>query len=310
MNDSNPTAQPLFPRGLIAPNLTPFRSDYSIDTVRYIAHAEGLLAAGCVALAPFGTTGEALSVGIDERIATLEAMVKAGLDPRQLLPGTGLTNLAETVRLSSACLDLGCAGVMVLPPFYFKGVPDDGLFAYFAQFIEAMDRDELKICLYHIPPVAGVGIPPALVARLHAAFPDQIVAIKDSSGDWSNTEALLAIDGLTVYPGSELMVTEAMERGAPGCISALANINAPAISSIIDTYLNGRLAEARERQSAAAAFRKIVQGYAPINAQKRLLALATGDESWAIVRPPLMPLSQERGIELRDRLAVTAEPVA
>ena len=309
MNHTRPP-QSLFPKGLIAPNLTPFRPDYSIDTPRYIAHAERLLEDGCVALAPFGTTGEALSVGIDERIATLKALIAAGVDPARLMPGSGLTNLAESAYLSKACLDLGCAAVMVLPPFYFKDVPDDGLFAYFEQFVETVNRDDLKVCLYHIPPVAGVGIPPALVARLSSAFPEQIVAIKDSSGDWSNTGELLSIDGLTVYPGSELVVVEAMDRGAPGCISAFANVNARGIIAIINACLDGQVSEARDLQAAAAEFRKTVRAYGPINAMKRLLAMESGEEDWAIVRPPLVRLSSEAGKELRERLAVAEEPVA
>ncbi len=293
----------LMPTGLIAPNLTPFNADFSIDTARYIEHAQFLLAAGCVGLAPFGTTGEALSVGIDERIATLQAVVDAGVDPARLMPGTGLTNLADTARLTTACMDLGCAGVMVLPPFYFKNVPDEGLYAYIAGLIETVDRNDLKICLYHIPPVAVVGFPLALVARLRSAFPEQIVAIKDSSGDWSNVEALFGVDGLAVYPGTELFVIEAMKRGAPGCISALANINSRAIADVIEAFAAGRLDEAETLQTPVAELRQLVQQYAPINAQKRLLALETGDASWAIVRPPLVPLPEARGRELLERLA-------
>lgn len=293
----------LMPTGLIAPNLTPFNADFSIDTGRYVDHAQRLLATGCVGLAPFGTTGEALSVGIDERIATLRAVVDSGVDPARLMPGTGLTNLADTARLTSACMEIGCAGVMVLPPFYYKNVPDEGLYAYLAGLIETVDRDDLRICLYHIPPVAVVGFPVAVVARLRAAFPEQVVAIKDSSGDWSNVEALFGIDGLAVYPGTELFVIEAMKRGAPGCISALANINSRAIADVIESVAAGRLDEAETRQRPVAELRQLVQEYAPINAQKRLLALETGDDSWAIVRPPLVPLPEARGRELSQRLA-------
>jgi|SRR5690625_1558234 len=157
--------------GVIAPNLTPFNEDLSIARDLYLNHAEWLLATGCAGLAPFGTTGEALSLGIEERIEMLEAMVARGIDPARLIPGTGLSNLPDTVRLTRHAVEQGCAGTMVLPPFCFKNVPESGICSYFTQLIERVDHPDLKICLYHIPQVTNVGLPPDLVRRLHAAFP-------------------------------------------------------------------------------------------------------------------------------------------
>lgn len=283
------------------PALTPFNDDLSIATNLYVAHARWLFEQGCVAIAPFGTTGEALSVGIDERIAAIQALLDAGIDPARVIPGTGLTNVADTVRLSRACLDMGCAAVMTLPPFYFKDVSDDGLYAYFAQLIAALG-DDARIVLYHIPPIAVVGIPPALAARLHRNFPQQVVGIKDSSGDWDNTQALLSIDGLVVYPGSELPLLDAMELGAPGCISATANVNAAAIARIIELFDQGDMAAARELHEQASRLREAVQSYEPIPAQKRLLAIASGDARWANVRPPLTAMNARAGRDLADLL--------
>ncbi len=284
-------------RGVIAPVLTPFNDDLSIATDLYVDLAQRLLRQGCAAIAPFGTTGEALSVGIDERIAAIRALVDAGVDPAQMIPGTGLTNTADTARLSRACLDMGCSAVMTLPPFYFKAVSDDGLYAYFAALIDAIG-DDARIFLYHIPPIAIVGIPPSLTRRLHSDFPRQIIGIKDSSGDWENTRALLDIEDLIVYPGSELPLLEALELGAPGCISATANLNAAAIAAVVDAYDDGDMARARALHEEVRKFRLVVQDYAPIPAQKRLLATASGDERWANVRPPLMPMPAETGREL------------
>lgn len=283
------------------PALTPFNDDLSIATNLYVAHARWLFEQGCVAIAPFGTTGEALSVGIDERIAAIQALLDAGIDPARVIPGTGLTNVADTVRLSRACLDMGCAAVMTLPPFYFKGVSDDGLYAYFEQLIAALG-DDARIVLYHIPPIAVVGIPPALAARLHRNFPQQVVGIKDSSGDWDNTQALLSIDGLVVYPGSELPLLDAMELGASGCISATANVNAAAIARIIELFDQGDMAAARELHEQASRLREAVQSYEPIPAQKRLLAIASGDARWANVRPPLTAMNARAGRDLADLL--------
>ncbi len=284
-------------RGVIAPLLTPFNDDLSIATDLYVAHARWLFDEGCAGIAPFGTTGEALSVGIDERIAAVRALVDAGIDPARMIPGTGLSNVADTARLSRACLDLGCAAVMTLPPFYFKAVTEDGLYRYFENLIGALGADA-RVFLYHIPPIAIVGIPPALAARLHADFPEQVVGIKDSSGDWKNTRALLDIDGLIVYPGSELPLIDALDLGGPGCISATANLNARAIAAVVTLYDRGDSEAARAAHDDVKRFRLLVEDYEPIPAQKRLLAIASGDARWANVRPPLSALPEARGREL------------
>jgi 4-hydroxy-tetrahydrodipicolinate synthase len=293
-------------RGVLVPLLTPFNDDMSVASDLYVAHAKWLLDQGCAGLVPFGTTGEALSVGIDERIAAIRALVDGGVDPALMVPGTGLSNVADTARLSRACLDMGCAAVMTLPPFYYKGVSEEGLYRHFVQLIETIGEGT-RIFLYHIPPIAIVGIPTTLAARLHAEFPGQVVGIKDSSGDWENTRALLEIDGLVVYPGSELPLVEALELGAPGCISATANLNGNAIAKLIAAYFEGDEELVGELQEQVRRFRLLVQDYAPIPAQKRLLALMTGDERWANVRPPLLPIPEPQGRELLERLRRESE---
>jgi 4-hydroxy-tetrahydrodipicolinate synthase len=288
-------------RGVIAPNLTPFNDDLTVAEGLYLDHAEWLLAEGCVGLAPFGTTGEALSLGLDERMATLEAMVDRGIDPARLIPGTGLTSLPDTVRLTRHAADQGCAGAMILPPFYYKGVPEDGLYDYFAWLIEAVDRPKLPIYLYHIPQVAGVGIPPAVARRLHEAFPEIVVGIKDSSGDWENTKKLFAIEGFVVYPAQETTLAEGHRLGAAGCISATANLNPAAIARLIATIASGRTEPRLEEEVNA--FRKLIAGAGPIPAQKALLARWTGDERWARLRPPLAALPAAEAGRLVEQVA-------
>jgi len=283
--------------GLVAPILTPFNDDLSVSSSLYIAHAKRLLDQGCAGIAPFGTTGEALSVGIDERIAAIQDLIDSGIDPAQMIPGTGLSNIADTARLSRACLDMGCAGVLTLPPFYFKNVTEDGIYRHFEKLIVAIGPDA-RIYLYHIPPIAIVGVPPTLAARLHADFPDQIIGIKDSSGHWDNTRALLDIEGMIVYPGSELPLLDALKLGAPGCITATANINASDIVRVLDLYAKGDIAGAQALHETVKRFRLLLQDYDPIPAQKRLLAIATDDARWANVRPPLTAMSEEAGREL------------
>ena len=288
-------------RGVIAPILTPFNDDLTVAQGLYISHAKSLFDQGCAGIVPFGTTGEALSVGIDERVAAIRGLIDGGIDPARLIPGTGLSNVADTARLSRACLDMGCASVLTLPPFYFKAVSQDGLYDYFKQLIAAIGADA-RIYLYHIPPIAIVGVPPSLAARLHADFPEQIVGIKDSSGDWENTQALLDIKGMIVYPGSELPLLEALELGAPGCITATANVNAGAIARVVDLYDQGDIIAAQSLHECVKRLRLALQEYAPIPAQKRLLAIATGDARWANVRPPLTAMSATTGRELAATL--------
>jgi 4-hydroxy-tetrahydrodipicolinate synthase len=289
-------------RGVISPTLTPFNDDLTIAEDLYIAHAKRCLADGCVGLAPFGTTSEALSVGIDERMDMLEKLVASGIPAAKLIPGTGLTNLPDTIRLTRHAVELGCAGAMTLPPFYFKNVADDGLYDYFRRLIDGVADDRLQIYLYHIPNVAGVGIPVPLVRRLHQDFPATIVGIKDSTGDWANTSALLGIEGLRVYPGSELPLIEALEMGATGSISATANINAAGIAETIRLFDAGDTAAAARHHETVKKFRLAVQGYAPIPVMKRMMALASGDRRWANIRPPLLPASVEEATALATQL--------
>ncbi|MEM7060599.1 MAG: dihydrodipicolinate synthase family protein [Pseudomonadota bacterium] len=274
-------------RGVIAPNLMPFNADFSVAETQYLDHAEWLIDQGCVGLAPFGTTGEALSVGIAERMDLLEKLA-ARIDPGKIIPGTGLTNLPDTVKLTQHAVDVGCAGAMTLPPFYFKGVPDQGLYDYFVQLIEGVNRPNLKVYLYHIPQVAGVGIPPKVAAWLHADYPEIVVGIKDSSGDWSNTEQLLAIKSMITYPAQESTLVEGHALGAAGCISATANLNPAAIARLIDGIQAGT--PDMELNAQVQAFRKLVAGAGPIPAQKALMHQWTGDAAWSRLRPPLMAM--------------------
>ena len=288
--------------GLIAPLLTPFDDKLALDQQKFYALAKRLLDTGCSGLAPFGTTGEALSVSHSERKAALQGLVEAGIDPAVMIPGTGLCNLPDTVDLCQHAIGLGCAGVMTLPPFYFKGMSDEGLFAYFARLIDLVNDDRLKIYLYHIPQVSGVGLSIPLVTRLHAAFPEIIVGIKDSSGDWENTKALLSIDRLIVYPGAELPVIDAIRLGAPGCISATANLNGGDIAEVIALCHAGNWDAAEEKHKKVCAVRMLFQDYAPIPAQKALLARQLDQPTWNNLRPPMQPMAADKLNALADAL--------
>ena len=255
-------------KGLIAPILSPFDNDLKFNQNMYNDLAHDLLENGCSGLAPFGTTGEALSLSNKERMNALEGLLNSGIKADQLIPGTGLCNFPDTVMISKHALDLGCHGVMTLPPFYFKGMSDEGLFDYFEKLIEEINHNKLKIYLYHIPQVSGVGLSIDLVSKLRKSYPDIVVGIKDSSGNWENTKSLLGIDDLVVYPGAELPVIEAIKLGAPGCISATANLNGGDISKVINFCHDNEWEKAEDLHKKVTKVRLLFQDYAPIPAQK------------------------------------------
>ncbi|HEY7550270.1 MAG TPA: dihydrodipicolinate synthase family protein [Hyphomicrobiaceae bacterium] len=274
--------------GVIAPVLTPFGEDGSPDGERFTEHARWLLATGCTALAPFGTTSEANSLGLDERMELLEELVDDGIDPARLMPGTGTCSLSDSIVLTQHALDLGCGGVLMLPPFYYKGPSEDGLHRYFAEVIEGVGDDKLKVYLYHIPPMAQVGFSLPLIGRLTREFPDTVVGLKDSSGDWSNTAAILAeYPQLEVFPGSEVFLLDGLKNGAAGCISATCNVSATAIRQVYDSW---KTPDAEGLQAGITAIRKAIQAYPMIPALKALIAHYRGDPGWAKVRAPFVPL--------------------
>lgn len=292
-------------RGLIAPILTPFEDDLSIAEDLFAAHALKMMEEGCVGLTPFGTTGEAASLTAEERVNALWHLTQAGIEPQKLIPGSGMLDFQATAKLSRSFMDMGCAAVMILPPHYYKTVTDDGLFAYYERVIE-LAGDDLRVYLYHIPHVAGVGLSVPLVQRLRAAFPDQIVGIKDSSGKADNAKALLGIPGLTVYLGSEVLMADMAPRGAQGTITATANLNAAAISEFVDASLQGDTVGSAYMRETIETTRDVIASRDFIASPKRVLALRSGDARWANVRPPLITAPEAAGKTLESALLATA----
>ncbi len=279
-------------RGLLSPVVTPFDADLKPDTKRWIEHSRWLLSQDC-GLAVFGTNSEANSLSLDERLTLLDAAFEADLDPARMMPGTGACALPDAVTLTRRAVEGGCAGVLMLPPFYYKGVSDDGLFAFYDRVIQAVGDARLRIYLYHIPPVSQVPISLDLIERLLKAYPDTIAGIKDSSGDWANTSAMLdRFENFDVFAGSETFLLSTLRGGGAGCISATANINPAAISRL---YKSWQAPDADKQQAAVTDFREAVSAYPMIPALKAAIAWATGDETWRNVRPPLMPLDGETG---------------
>ncbi|OHV68119.1 dihydrodipicolinate synthase family protein [Mesorhizobium sp. LCM 4577] len=296
------------PQGTIAPILTPFEEDGRIARDLWISHAKWVLGQGAHFLSPFGTTGEALSVSLRERMQALEWLVEAGIAPDRLMPGTGVTALPETVELSAHAVGLGCAAVMVLPSFFYTGAGDNGQARYYSELIEKVAKPSMRVILYHIPQNSGVPVSPALTARLSKAFPDTVVAYKDSAGDWNNTAAVIAAaPDMSVFPSSEAQLTKGLASGAAGCISATVNLNAAAIRRLYDAARKGE--DVAELDAAIKAFRKVIQDAGLIPAMKAVLAVKSGDRRWLNLRAPHENAMLENGQALLAALGSAADHI-
>jgi 4-hydroxy-tetrahydrodipicolinate synthase len=287
--------------GVLSPVVTPFKADLSPDPERFVRQCRWLLTQD-VGLAVFGTNSEANSLALDEKMELLDRLVGAGLDPARMMPGTGCCALTESVRLTAHAMKLGCGGVLMLPPFYYKGVSDEGLYRSFAEVIERVGDRRLRIYLYHIPPVSQVAITVPLIERLLKNYPGIIAGAKDSSGDWNNTQAYLdnfARHGFDVFPGSETFLLQGMRHGGVGCISATANVNPAAIARLFATW---QAADADAQQARLNEIRGIFARYPMIPALKAAIAHHGGDVSWATVRPPLVELTPEQQTTLAAEL--------
>ena len=290
-----------YPRGVFVPALTPFAADLAVDRARFVAHCTWLLEQGANGLAVFGTTSEANSLSNGERMQLLDHLIDHGIPADVLMPGTGCCALPDTVALTRHALEHGALGVLLLPPFYYKNVSDDGVFASVAEVVQRVADSRLRIYLYHIPPMAGVGFSLPVIERLLKAFPGVVVGLKDSSGDWKNTESLLkAFPGFEVFPGSETYLLDALRLGGAGCISATANVNVAAMRRLLDAWTS---ATAPALQAQLTAVRAAIQKYPLVSANKAILAQAQADPGWNVVRPPLLSLTPETTAELLRTLA-------
>jgi len=287
--------------GVLSPVVTPFGADLAPDAQRFARHCRWLLSQN-VGLAIFGTNSEANSLSVEEKIELLDGLVAAGLDPTRMMPGTGCCALPDSVRLTAHAMKLGCGGVLMLPPFYYKGVSDDGLFRSFAEVIERVGEARLRVYLYHIPPVAQVPITLGLVERLLKAYPTQIAGMKDSGGEWSNTKAFLdafAKSGFDVFAGSETFLLQNMRNGGAGCISATANVHPGPIARLFETW---RAGDADAQQARLDVIRGVFQKFPMIPALKSAIAHHGGDAGWGTVRPPLVALTDAQAKALAAEL--------
>lgn len=286
--------------GVLAAVLTPLKPDLGPDHAAFIDHCRWLLSQGCNGLGILGTTGEANSFSVDERLGLLDALAMSGIPPQKLVPGTGCCAIPDTVELTRKAVEMGAGGVLMLPPFYYKPVSDDGLFAAYSEVIQRIGDSRLKIYLYHIPKNTQVPITLGLIEKLLAAYPDTVVGVKDSSGDFSNMETMCKeFPGFRVFSGSDAFLLSLLRAGGAGAITACNNVTA-ALSARIYAAWQGQDADAL--QETLEAVRAVIQGFPLAAALKEIMARATGRGDWRLIRPPQEPLAPNDAIALFEQL--------
>ena len=278
--------------GVCAAALTPLDSDLGPDTRALAEHLAWLLANGCDAINLLGTTGEATSFSAEQRLAVLEAVAAAELPLDRIMAGTGAAALADAVRLTRRAVELGYAGALVIPPFYFKCVPEDGVFRYYATLIERVNDARLRLYLYHFPAMSGIELTPALIARLRDAYGETIVGVKDSSGTPGYASGVVAaFEGLDVFPSSEAVLADARRDGYAGCISASVNVTAP-LAGLVWHAADGDATRA-QNQANLTALRAAIARYPFVPALRRIVGDALREKAWLRIVPPLHPLADD-----------------
>ncbi len=285
----------LHPTGVFSAALTPFDANLAPDHAAFVAHAKRLLDQGCDGIAMLGTTGEANSLTTAERQALLEATVAGGVAPDRLLPGTGVAALPDTIALTRHALSCGVTTVVMLPPFYYKGISDDGLFAAYAEVIERVADPRLRVVLYHIPPMSAVPITFPVIERLRARYPGTFTGIKDSSGDLANMTALVkTFPDLSVLAGADPLMLPLLKQGGAGCITATSNLVAADLAFIFRHHADpARAAKVEAAQVRVVAARNQVSRFPQIASLKAMLAERTGQPGWRRLRPPLLALTND-----------------
>lgn len=284
--------------GVICAALTPLDEALAPDIAASVAHCRRLLSAGCDGINLLGTTGEATSLSVEQRLGVMAAIANSGLPLDRFMAGTGAASLADAVRLTRAAALLGFAGALVLPPFYYKSVTLDGVVAFYREVIERVDDDRLRLYFYHFPQLSGVFIEPEAIGRVAAAYPSIVAGVKDSSGDLQySVDLVRSFPNLSIFPSSESVLSAARSQGFAGCISASVNVTAPLARDV----WNG-LGGERARINLTA-LRETIARFALIPALRQLMRAIDGDDGWLRMLPPLHRLSADEAQTLESALA-------
>jgi 4-hydroxy-tetrahydrodipicolinate synthase len=289
------------PRGVIAATATPLHDDGTPDLPRLVMHCRTLLDTGCNGINLLGTTGEATAFSVEQRLVVMRAVVDAGLPMERFMVGTGVCALDDSVRLTQAAAEMGYAGALLLPPFYYPDLPAEGLVDYVGEIVRRAAHPLLAIYLYHIPQNTGVPWPLEVVSELRRLHPQQLVGLKDSAGDLAYSRAVASANpGFDVFPSSEASLGQASADGYAGCISATTNLTAPYAQAAWSSQGTEAGATAVRK---AAELRALIARFPLISSVKAALAAAYRDPAWARVALPLRPLNAEQAGLLNAALA-------
>jgi 4-hydroxy-tetrahydrodipicolinate synthase len=290
----------MLPDGVFAACLTPLKSNLDVDNTALVRHCRWLLANGCDGLAPLGSTGEANSFSVLERKKLLDVLIESGLQPECLLVGTGCCAIPDACDLTRHAIAHGVGGVLMLPPFFYKGVSDEGVFRYYEQIIQNIGESRLRIYLYHFPKMTGVPIDEPLIERLLKTYPRTVVGMKDSGGDWNHMKSICQrFPEFRVYAGSEQFLLDILKIGGVGCISASTNITCTMASKVFHAW---RSKNATELQDALNRVRGVIEKYPLIPALKQVMANATGNHDWLNMRPPFATLNENEASKIEKNL--------
>jgi 4-hydroxy-tetrahydrodipicolinate synthase len=294
---------PASPRGVWCATLTPIDADGCPDHARLAAHGARLLASGVDGIALFGTTGEGQSFSLAERRAGLEALLASGIAPDKIIPGTACAAVSETIDLTRHAVQAGCSRVLLLPPFFFKGVSDEGVYASYARVIDGVADDRLRVYLYHIPQVTGVPISAEVIERLVASYPASIVGVKDSSCDLGHEQALVKqFSNLDIFVGFEPHLPAAVAAGGVGTICGIANVYPRVLRRLFDARTD---AARRVELDLIDRLLVLLEGYSLMPAFKAIQAALTGDDAWLDAREPLVALDAIERRALLEGLKAT-----
>ncbi|MFK8079053.1 MAG: dihydrodipicolinate synthase family protein [Granulosicoccus sp.] len=291
--------------GVYCAATTPVNEQGEVCLDLFAAHCRALIEEGAHGIALLGTTGEANSYSGTERRALLESALHGGITGEQLLPGTSSCSVPETIELTRHAVQCDVRACVLLPPFYYKGVSDEGLFRFYASVIEGINDDRLKVILYHIPQVSHIPLGHDLIERLIAEFPETVVGIKDSAGDIENMKLMVnRFSNFSVLAGADPLLKPLLEAGGAGCITATSNLRSDALRIVFDNWQNpDAVTLVGTTQKRIEAWRELSNSYVQLPTVKAMVARVRGDLNWLHTRPPLLALSKEECAKVWDSMS-------